>query len=120
DHPMAGREQLDVGAEHLNRSEAAVNQDERGARPEDLIGELDAVHARDGGGAGGSAHHALNLQKHGGREITGGQEKSRSAQGAKRSAGAPYAYRAACLPTATSTSTLRALPRSVGTRAAGS
>ena len=47
DDTTSGRKQLDIGAEHLNRPEATVQQDEWGARTEDLIGELDAVDMRN-------------------------------------------------------------------------
>ena len=48
----AGRKQLDVRAEHLDRSETAVQQDQRKTSPENLIAELDAIHARHSGCAG--------------------------------------------------------------------
>ena len=45
DLPSPG-ERGEIGAEHLDRAEPAVQQDERPARSMDLVVELDAVHVR--------------------------------------------------------------------------
>jgi hypothetical protein len=50
------REKLDVGAEHLHRPEAAVYQDQRRARSEFLVREIDSVHVRDPGDMRRLAH----------------------------------------------------------------
>ena len=52
DDTPSSSQQLDVRAEHLDRSEAAVQKDQRRARPKNLVPELDAVHTCDGCGAG--------------------------------------------------------------------
>jgi len=43
DHLTAGGEELHVGTEHLDRPEAAVQEDERLALTEDLVAQLDPV-----------------------------------------------------------------------------
>jgi hypothetical protein len=43
DDSAAGSQQLDVGAEHLQAAEAAMEQDQRTAFAELLVAELDAV-----------------------------------------------------------------------------
>ena len=61
DDTMASCKKLDIGAEHLNRPESPVQQDEWRTRSKILVGELDTVHVRQGGGARWFAHFTLNL-----------------------------------------------------------
>ena len=59
DDPVSGGEGIDVRAEHLDRPEGSVQEDERVALSELLVGELDPVHVGQLGGGRCRWHRVL-------------------------------------------------------------